>query len=49
VANNEIVVSARINIDPKLYYWDVLVVKGGIYKTYLQGKFEVYEEITEPA
>lgn len=49
VANNEITVSARINIDPKVYYWDVLVIKGGIYKTYLWGKFEVYEEITEPA
>lgn len=47
--NNEIVVSKRINIAAKTYYWDVLVVKAGVYKTYLHGKFEVYEEITEPA
>lgn len=47
--NNEITVSKRINIAAGTYYWDLLTINAGVYKTYLWGEFIVYEEITEPA
>ena len=47
--NNEITVSRRVNIAAGLYYWDLLVIDSGVYRTYLWGKFEISEEITEPA
>ena len=49
VSNNEITVSKRINIAAGDYYWDLLVINAGVYTTYLWGKFEITEEITEPA
>lgn len=47
--NNIITVSKRINIAAGEYYWDVLVINGGVYTTYLWGTFDITEEITEPA
>ena len=49
VSNNEITISRRINIASGVYYWDLLTIQSNIYKTYLWGKFEITEEITEPA
>lgn len=47
--NNVITVSKRVNIAANEYYWDLLVINGGIYTTYLWGAILVEEEITEPA
>jgi uncharacterized protein YxjI len=49
VSNNEITVSRRVNIAAGDYVWDLLVINSGIYKTYVGGKFQVVEEVTEPA
>jgi len=49
VSSNEVTVSKRVNIAAGDYVWDMLVVNSGVYKTYIGGKFEVVEEVTEPA
>jgi len=49
VSNNEIAVSRRVNIAAGDYVWDLLVINAGMYKTYVGGKFQVVEEVTEPA
>ena len=49
VSSNEVAVTKRVNIAAGDYVWDMLVVNAGIYKTYIGGKFEVVEEVTEPA
>jgi hypothetical protein len=49
VSSNEVTVSKRVNVVAGDYVWDMLVVNAGIYKTYIGGKFEVVEEVTEPA
>jgi hypothetical protein len=48
-SNNQITFSKRINIAAGNYVWDLLVISGGVYKTYVGGKFEMVEEVTEPA
>jgi hypothetical protein len=47
--NNRITISKRINIAAGDYYWDLLVIDAGVYKTYLWGDYILYEEVTEPA
>jgi hypothetical protein len=49
VSSNDVTVSKRVNIAAGDYVWDMLVVNSGVYKTYIGGKFEVVEEVTEPA
>lgn len=48
-SNNEVAISKRINIAAGDYVWDLLVINGGIYKTYVGGKIEIVEEVTETA
>lgn len=48
-SSNEVAISKRVNIAAGDYVWDLLVINSGIYKTYIGGKFEVVEEVTEPA
>ena len=48
-SSNVVTTSKRINIAAGDYVWDMLVIAAGVYKTYVGGKFEVVEEVTEPA
>lgn len=48
-SNNQVTVSKRVNISAGDYVWDMLTITAGVYKTYIGGKFEVVEEVTEPA
>jgi hypothetical protein len=48
-SDNVITVSKRINIAAAEYYWDLLVINGGVYTTYLWGTFLIDEDITEAA
>ncbi len=47
--NNQVTISKRVTIAAGDYVWDMLTITGGVYKTYIGGKFEVVEEVTEPA
>jgi len=47
--NNQISVSKLINIDKGNYKWDLQVTfSGGVVKTYLEGDFIVYDDVTKP-
>jgi hypothetical protein len=47
--NNQISVSKLINIDKGNYKWDLQVsYSGGVVKTYLEGDFIVYDDVTKP-
>ena len=48
-SNNQITISKLINIDKGNYQYDMNVVfSGGVVKTYLQGDFIVYDDVTKP-
>lgn len=47
--SNQISVSKLINIDKGNYKWDLQVsYSGGVVKTYLEGDFIVYDDVTKP-
>jgi len=48
--NNTIAVSKLINIDKGNYKWDLQVSfsSGSVVKTYLEGDFIVYDDVTKP-
>jgi hypothetical protein len=48
-SSNQVTLSKRVNIAAGNYVWDMLVITGTVYKTYIGGKFEMVEEVTEPA
>jgi hypothetical protein len=48
-SSNQVTLSKRVNIAAGNYVWDMLVITSGVYKTYIGGKFEMVEEVTEPA
>ena len=48
VSSNQVTVSKRVNIAAGDYVWDMLIIDSGVYKTYIGGKFEMVEEVTEP-
>jgi hypothetical protein len=49
VGNNEISVNKLVNIDKGNYKWDLQVsFSDGTVKTYLEGDFIVYDDVTKP-
>jgi hypothetical protein len=49
VGNNQVTVSKLIDIAKGNYVWDMNVAfSGGVVKTYLQGDFIVYDDVTKP-
>lgn len=48
-SSNEISISKRIDIAAGDYVWDLLVINAGIYKTYIGGKIQIFDEVTVPA
>ena len=49
VSNNEISVNKLVNIDKGNYKWDMQVTfSDGTVKTYLEGDFIVYDDVTKP-
>lgn len=49
VSNNEINVNKLVNIDKGNYKWDLQVTfSDGTVKTYLEGDFIVYDDVTKP-
>lgn len=48
-SNNQISVNKLINIAKGNYKWDLQVsYAGGVVKTYLEGEFNVYDDVTKP-
>jgi hypothetical protein len=48
-SNNQITVSKLVNIDKGNYVYDLQVTfSGGVVKTYLEGDFIVYDDVTKP-
>lgn len=48
-SNNEITVNKLVNIDKGTYKWDMQVTQvGGTVRTYLEGQFIVYDDVTKP-
>jgi len=49
VNNNQITVNKLVNIDKGNYVWDMQVTfVGGVVKTYLEGDYIVYDDVTKP-
>lgn len=49
VSNNEITVNKLVNIDKGTYKWDMQVtLSSGAVRTYLEGQFIVYDDVTKP-
>lgn len=49
VDNNEITVNKLVDIDKGNYKWDMQVsYSDGLVKTYLEGDFIVYDDVTKP-
>ena len=48
-SNNQITVNRLVNIDKGNYVWDMQVTfTTGVVKTYLEGDFIVYDDVTKP-
>jgi hypothetical protein len=49
VSNNQITVNKLVDIAKGNYVWDMQVTfTSGVVKTYLEGDFIVYDDITKP-
>jgi hypothetical protein len=49
VSNNQITVNKLVDIDKGNYVWDMQVTfTTGVVKTYLEGDFIVYDDVTKP-
>jgi len=49
VSNNQITVNKLVDIDKGNYVWDMQVTfTSGVVKTYLEGDFIVYDDVTKP-
>lgn len=49
IGDNEISVSKLIDIPKGSYKWDLQVsYQAGVVKTYLEGEFNVYDDVTKP-
>lgn len=48
-SNNQVSISKLINIEKGMYRWDMQITYvNGVVKTYIEGDFEVQDDVTKP-